>query len=212
MDAEAALSVLGVVRVHLADGRETAPMPLGAPELGEITCWPVVASERVRFAGDIIAVVVPDSEQIAGDAADLLWPEIEPLPTVSITQAGTKPDAPLLFPELGTNVIYERGATLDDVLSSAEVTIEFRVVNQCLAAVPLETSGVLVVTRPDGGLNAWIGSQPAHSYQSGRANILRLDPSLIHIKVPDVGGGFGAKTTLYPEQLILYPSHDHHLS
>jgi len=202
IDVDAALAVPGVVQVYLADDLDVEPMPLGAPGLEEITRRPVIASEHVRFVGDIVAVVVAESERTASDAADLVWADIEPLPVVSTPEAGAEPDAPLLFPELGTNVVYDRGEDDDGVLSDADVIVEFRVVNQRLAAVPLETSGALAAPREDGGLDIWLGSQSAHFHQRAMSTVLRLDPSLIHIKVPDVGGGFGAKIALYPEQAI----------
>ncbi len=202
IDTDAALGVPGVVQVYLAGDLDMAPMPLGAPGLEEVTRRSAIASERVRFAGDIVAVVAADTEQTAKDAADLVWADIEPLASVATPQDGIDPDAPLLFPELGTNVIYDRGEEVDGVLADAEILVEFSVVNQRLAAVPLETSGALAVPRDDGGLNLWLGSQAAHAHQRALAAVLGLDPSLIHVKVPDVGGGFGAKIALYPEQAI----------
>ena len=202
IDTRAALGAPGVVRVYVAGDLEVAPMPLGAPELDEITRRPLIASGRVRFAGDIVAVVVAESDQAARDAADLMWVDIEPLPTVSSPQDGADPDAPLLFPDLGTNVIYDRGEIVEDVLTGADVIVEFSVINQRLAAVPLETSGAVVAPREDGGLDFWLPSQSAHLHQSALSTVLALDPSMIHVKVPDVGGGFGAKIPLYPEQAI----------
>lgn len=202
IDIEAAQVAPGVVKVYLAGDLDMAPMPIGAPGLKEPTRRPAIASDRVRFAGDIVAVVVAESEQAAVDAAELVWAEIEPIRAVSTPEAGADPDAPLLFPELGTNVIYDRGDADDSILAEAEVVIETSVVNQRVAAVPLETSGALASPREDGGLDFWLGSQSAHAHKRGISTVLRLDPSLIHVKVPDVGGGFGAKIALYPEQAL----------
>jgi len=202
IDIDAARVAPGVVKVYLAGDLDMAPMPIGAPGLEESTRRPAIASVRVRFAGDIVAVVVAESEQAAVDAAELVWAEIEPLPAVSTPEAGADPDAPLLFPELGTNVIYDRGDADDSVLADADVVIETSVVNQRVAAIPLETSGALASPREDGGLDFWLGSQSAHGHKRAISTVLRLDPSLIRVKVPDVGGGFGAKIALYPEQAI----------
>ena len=202
IDTAAARDMPGVVRVYLAADLDMEPMPIGAPGLEEVTRRPGIASDRVRFAGDIVAVVVAESERAARDAADLVWADIEPLPTVATPRYGAESDAPLLFPELGTNVIYDRGEVIDDVLGDAEIVVEFSVANQRVAAVPLETSGALAVPRDDGGLNVWLGAQSARAHQRGLATVLGLDPSMIHVKVPDVGGGFGAKIALYPEQAI----------
>ncbi len=202
IDIAAAKDAPGVVRVYVAGDLDMAPMPIGAPELDEITRRPAIASQRVRFAGDIVAVVVAESEQAARDAADLVWVDVEPLPTVPGPEEGADANAPLLFPQLGTNVIYDRGESVDDVLTDAEIVVEFCVVNQRLAAVPLETSGAVVVPRQDGGLHFWLPSQSAHLHQSALSTVLGLDTDLIRVEVPDVGGGFGAKIPLYPEQAI----------
>jgi carbon-monoxide dehydrogenase large subunit len=202
IDIDAACDAPGVVKVYLAGDLDMAPMPVGAPGLDEPTRRPAIASVRVRFAGDIVAVVVAESERAAVDAAELVWAEIEPIPAVSTPEGGADPDAPLLFPELGTNVIYDRGDPDDSVLADADVIIETMVVNQRVAAIPLETSGALAMPREDGGLDFWLGSQSAHFHKRGISTVLRLDPSLVRVQVPDVGGGFGAKIALYPEQAL----------
>jgi len=202
IDIDAARDARGVVKVYLAGDLDMAPMPVGAPGLDESTRRPAIASVRVRFAGDIVAVVVAENERAAVDAAELVWAEIEPIPAVSTPEAGAEPNAPLLFPELGANVIYDRGESDDSVLADADVIIETRVVNQRVAAIPLETSGALASPREDGGLDFWLGSQSAHAHKRAISTVLRLDPSLIRVQVPDVGGGFGAKIALYPEQAL----------
>ena len=202
IEVDEAKTAKGVTAVYLAKDLDVAPMPIGAPKLEEATRRPVIASERVRFVGDIVAVVIAESERTAIDAAELIWADIEPLPTASSPEEAAEPDAPLLFPELGTNVIYDRGEPDDEVLSDAEVVIETKVVNQRIAAIPLETSGAVASPRDDGGLDFWLGSQSAHGHKRALSTVLGLDPSLIRVRVPDVGGGFGAKIALYPEQAL----------
>ena len=202
IDIEAALVSPGVVKVYVAGDLDMEPMPIGAPGLEESTRRPAIAQDRVRFAGDIVAVVVAENEQAGVDAAELVWADIDPLPSLSTPEGGADPKAPLLFPELGTNVIYDRGDVDDDVLNDAHLVIETSVVNPRVAALPLETSGTVASPREDGGLDLWLGSQSAHAHQRGLSTVLRLDPSLIRVRVPDVGGGFGAKIALYPEQAL----------
>ncbi len=202
VDTAAATDMPGVVGVYVAEDLEMAPMPLGAPELDEVTRRPPIASQRVRFVGDIVAVVVAETEREARDAADVVWVDVDPLPTVTTPQEGAEPDAPLLFPELGSNVVYDRGEAVEDVLDGADVVVEFSVVNQRLAAVPLETSGAVAVPRPDGGLDFWLPSQSAHIHRAALSVVLGLDESRLRVRVPDVGGGFGAKIPLYPEHAI----------
>ena len=202
VDTSDARSAPGVVDVYVAGDLDIGLMPVGAPGLGDPTRRPTIATDRVRFVGDIVAVVVAETKQAGVDAADLVWPEIDPLPAVSDPEASAADDAPILFPDLGSNIIYDRGKPDDSVLAGAEVTVETRVVNQRVAAVPLESNGALARPRDDGGVDIQLGSQSAHAHKRSLSTVLGLDSSLVHVKVPDVGGGFGAKIALYPEQAL----------
>lgn len=202
VDIADATEIPGVVAIYRAGDLDMNPMPIGAPDLNDTTRRPAIAAERVRFVGDIVAVVVAESERAAFDAADLVWADIDPLPTVSTPEEGVRPDAPLLFPDLGTNVIYDRGEGVEDVLVEADVVVETTVRNQRVAAVPLEPNGALAVPRDDGGLDLWFGSQSVHGQQRALSIALGTDKSHLHVKAPDIGGGFGAKIALYPEQAL----------
>lgn len=202
VDVADAADAPGVVRVYVAGDLDIDLMPVGAPGLDEATRRHAIATDTVRFVGDILAVVVAEDRRSAFDAADMLWPDIEPLPSVSDPEAAATDGAPVLFPELGSNVIYDRGTRDDHVLADAEVVIETRVVNQRLAAVPLEGNGAIARPRADGGIDVWVGSQSAHAHRRALSAVLGLDASMVHVRVPDVGGGFGAKIALYPEQAL----------
>ncbi|MGH8945645.1 MAG: xanthine dehydrogenase family protein molybdopterin-binding subunit [Acidimicrobiia bacterium] len=202
IDIAAAEMAEGVTKVFLAGDLDVNPLPIGAPGLTETTRRPLIAADRARFVGDIVAVVVADSPQAAADAADLVWVDFEALPAVASTEAGAAAGAPLLFPELGTNLVYDEGEPEDDILSDAEVVVEMRVVNQRLAAVPMEPNGALAIPLEDGDVEVWVGSQSAHGHRRALSTVLGLDASSVHVKVPDIGGGFGAKIPLYPEQAL----------
>ena len=202
VDVSAALEVPGVVRVYRAGDLDIASLPLGAPGAPEQTRRHAMATDRVRFVGDVVAVVVAETHSAAADAAQLVWPEIEPLPAVSEPAAAMAEDAPILFPELGTNVIYDRGHRDDSVLADAEVVVDTTVDNQRLAVVPLESNGAVAIPRDDGGIEFWVGSQSAHGHRRALAGVLGLDEAHVHVKVPDVGGGFGAKIAIAAEQAL----------
>jgi carbon-monoxide dehydrogenase large subunit len=202
VDADDASDFPGVIAVYTAADLEISPMPIGAPGLDQSTRRPAIASERVRFVGDIVAVVVAESSRAAADAAELVWAEIDPLPIVATPEAGANEDAPLLFPDLGTNVLYDRGDPVTDVLDDADVVIEVSVGNQRIAAIPLEANGALAIPADDGGLTFWTGTQSAHGLRRSLSSALGIDSSMIRVRVPDVGGGFGAKISLYPEQAL----------
>lgn len=202
VDATEAESAPGVVAVFRFGDLYIDRMLLGAPGLEEHTRRPALAHNRVRFVGDIVAVVVAESHRAAVDAAELVWPEIDPLPAVSDPESAAETGTPLIFPELGSNVMYDRGEEVPGVLADAEVVVEARVVNQRMAAVPMEPNGAIAVPRDDGGIDFWVGSQSAHGHRRALSAVLGIEPDRVHVKVPDVGGGFGAKIALYPEQAL----------
>lgn len=202
IDIDAARSVDGVVDVYVGGRLGMRPLPVGAPGLDDHTRRDAIAVDRVRFVGDIVAVVVAETKQSAVDAAHLVWPEIEPLSAMTDTEAALAKDAAVIFPELGTNIIYDRGERNESALAAAEVVVTTRVVNQRLAAVPMEPNGAIAIPREDGGLEAWVGSQSAAAHRRGFSAVLGLDPSLVRVRVPDVGGGFGAKIGFYAEQAL----------
>ncbi len=194
----------GVVDVLTAADLELGPMPTDAPGQPEETRRPLIAEDRVRFVGDIVAVVVAGSEVAAIDAADLVWPEIEPLPAVVSPEAALAADAPILFPELGTNRVLSGGTGPGpDPLAGAEVVVHQRIIHQRLAAVPLEPNAAAAVPGPDGTLELWVASQNVFAHRNAISRVLGIDRELLRVRVPDMGGGFGAKISVYPEQALV---------
>src|SRR5262249_18553829 len=111
-----------------------------------------LATDTVRFVGDIVAIVVATSPGAAEDAADLVDVTYEPLPSVVEPEAAAAPDAPLLFPGTGTNVAvdspYSVGAPSDD----ATVNVHQVVHNHRMAVAPMEGNAVVAV--PDAATGA----------------------------------------------------------
>jgi len=180
---------------------EFPPLPGGPrPEL----LRPCLATDRVRFVGDPVAVVVARSEAAAVDAAEQVVVEIAELPAVVDPVAALGSDAPLLFPEHGTNrVRHEEVSTADDPLAGADVVVSLHLVNQRVAAVPIEPNGTLVVPGEDGHLTCWVSSQSPFQVRAGICYALDRRPEQVRVVVPAVGGGFGAKGGIYPEQVVV---------
>ena len=118
---DAARAVPGVAAVFTADDLSLAPMPpagnVETPEAGDLSdTWgrPPLARDRVRFAGEAIAVVVAESLPAGLDAAELVWPDAEPLDTVTDPERALAGDAPVLFPAVGTNVAHAFDHAWDD--------------------------------------------------------------------------------------------------
>ena len=201
VDTEEASTMPGVAAIFTHEDFLDNIMPIDAPKQPESTRRPLI-TDRARFVGDIVAVVVAESPEQARDAADAVWADYEMLESIVDIGAAFEDGAPLLFPELGTNAIYQRGEQIEDLHSEAEVVVSARIVHQRVAAMPLESNNALSIPRADGGLDVWAGTQKVSGHRNAIATALGIDRNLIHVKVPDMGGGFGAKIYCYPEQAL----------
>ncbi len=139
------------------------------------------------------------------DAAESVLVEYDPLPAVVDPVRALEPDAPVLFPEHGSNAAVEYTVATDPgALEDAEVVIRARFVNQRLAPTPMETNGALAVPDPDtGGLTVWLPVQSPFASRKTVARVLGLDESKVRVIAPKVGGGFGAKIPTYAEQVAV---------
>jgi carbon-monoxide dehydrogenase large subunit len=165
----------------------------------------LLASDRVRYVGEPVAVVVTEQANQGEDAADLVVIDYEPLEVLIDIEAAMT-SSTLIYPDAGSNIVVDStvwgmpDVTGDDFFSDCEVVVKGRFVNQRLAPCPLEVRGSAVAW-VDGRLFQWISTQHA---QGVRDQINKSD-STSHVRVitPDVGGGFGAKISAYPEEIVL---------
>lgn len=202
VDTEDAAAMPGVAAIFTHADFAHHLMPIDAPKQPESTRRPLI-TDRARFVGDIVAVVVAESPQQARDAADAVWPEYDLLDPVVDIESAFEDGAPLLFPDLGTNAIYDRGTgQIEDLHSEAEVVVRSRIVHQRVAAMPLEPNNALSIPRSDGGVDVSAGTQQVSGHRNAISTALGIDRDLVHVKVPDMGGGFGAKIYCYPEQVL----------
>jgi len=148
-----------------------------------------------------VAVIAEDRVQ-AADAADLVLVDYEPLPVVVDTEKALV-DEVVLFPEHGTNVVMRFASEREADFSACEVVVEERIVNQRLTAAPIEPRSGAAHWTDDGRLVHYSACQGAHPTKALLAEIYGLDPARVRVIVPDVGGGFGAKSRTYPEELAL---------
>ena len=203
LDTADARGAPGVKAVYTAADFAELRMPADAPDQPDATRRPLI-TDRVRFVGDIVAVVLADSPVAARDGADLVWPEYDLLQSVVDVEEAFRDDAPVLFDDYGTNTIYDRGTDLiEDLHHDADEVVRVRVVHQRLAALPLEPNNALAIPLDDGGVEVWAGTQQVHGLRNDISKALGIDRNLIHAKVPDMGGGFGAKIYTYPEQALV---------
>lgn len=168
---------------------------------------PVMASDRTRFVGEILAAVVADSRYEAEDLADLVTVDAEPLaPVVSIADA-LAPGAPRANDDVPENVFLRRVISVGDLEGTrraADLVYLEQFGNARYTGVPLEPRGVVARYDPDREeLTLWTSTQVPHLLRTGLAGVLGLPERKIRVIAPDVGGGFGVKCNLYPEDAIV---------
>jgi carbon-monoxide dehydrogenase large subunit len=164
---------------------------------------PLVARDVVRFAGDIVALVVSEDRASGLDAAELVLVDYDPLPAALSIEEAVK-DEVLLFPEVGSNVANRSGVDEfdDGLFDGCDVVVAGVLVSQRLVAAPLEPRSAAAVVGDDGRLTLWATSQTPHTGKMVVAGLLGLDPGDVRVVSPDVGGGFGAKM-VEPEAVLV---------
>lgn len=166
---------------------------------------PVVAVDRVRFVGECVALVVAETQATAHDAIGLIDVNYEVLPAVVDEEAAIKPDAPQLHDNVPNNVttLYKiGGGNYKKAASEADQIINLRIVNNRLIPTCLETRSILAEPNADGTLTLNIQSQVPHMHRRWIADAVGISEHKLRIVAPDIGGGFGAKMHLYPEELL----------
>ncbi len=202
LDVADAAAAPGVVGVFTAEDLALEPI-LGFAMLPPTLARPPLATDRVRFVGEALAVVVAEQRAQAVDAAEAVIADIEPLPAVVDPEAALAEDAPVIIEAHGSNVAMTFDVPADpDLFADAEVVVRGRFENQRLAAVPMEPNGIVAV--PDGdGLHCWVPTQAPHGVRDGLCAALGLGPEQVRVTAPAVGGGFGAKAGMYPEYAVV---------
>jgi carbon-monoxide dehydrogenase large subunit len=189
-------------RVLTSADVDLGPLAPHFPGIESRMARPPVARDVVRFAGEIVAVVLTDSRDAGIDAAELVFVDYEPLPVV-VDPASSLSGGTLLYPELGTNVCAHLAVGADqDLFSSCAVVVSGRVVSQRMAPSPLEPRSSSALVDEEGRLHVRLSTQTPHSDRDGLAAALGLDPSGVRVVGQDVGGGFGAKTLSTEDILI----------
>jgi carbon-monoxide dehydrogenase large subunit len=173
----------------------------------------LLAIDRVRHVGDPIALVVAESTQRAKDAADLIEADYEPLPAVAEAYAATQPGAPQVWADVRNNVCFDIAlgdrAAVDAAFARAKHVTRLELVNNRLVANPLEPRAAVADYDPATGRSTlYTPTQGPHLIRSQIAGqILKLDPRELRVVSGNVGGGFGMKIFLHPEQpLVVWAS------
>jgi aerobic carbon-monoxide dehydrogenase large subunit len=210
VDVEAARSVPGVVSV--LTGRDMADLVgrlssfYEVPALRKIE-FDAMARDKVRFCGDMVAMVVAESRYAAEDGCDQIDAEYDVLPTIASAEQGARADAALVFDDLGTNVVFDDSASFGNIeaafgQASHIVSRTFRQHRQ--SPCPMETRGGIATFDPYTQELAYHAStQSAHSLRRAIALFLGHPLQLTRVTAGDNGGSFGEKFTMTREDLCV---------
>ncbi|MBI4347220.1 MAG: xanthine dehydrogenase family protein [Elusimicrobia bacterium] len=168
---------------------------------------PVLARDKVRFVGEAVALVVAESRYAAADAVDAVAVDYEPLAPVVDAATAMAAEAPLLHEEAGTNVLYRHHLESPGVAAAfenADLVLTAAFETPRATGVPIEPRGcVAEFDRATERLTLWSSTQVPHILRTVLAELLEMDESRIRVAAPDVGGGFGVKGQLYPEEVAV---------
>ena len=168
---------------------------------------PLLAWDKVRHVGEAVAVIVAENHYLAEDAVDLAVVDYEFLPPVVDPEAALHPDAAVLHEQNGTNLLAEFSVAKGDVaklFGSLPRTLKRRFYHHRYGAIPMECRGVAAAydARTD-AVTIWSSTQVVHWVRREAALTLGLPEARVRCLALDVGGGFGVKGHVYPEDLIL---------
>ena len=209
VDGSRALEMPGVVAV--LDGAEISGMgrnlvaDYDIPDY-KVTEWPLMTPDRARFVGDTVAVVLAESPYVAEDALERVEIEYEVLDPLIGLEAALAPDAPLVHPEIGDNVPFRKTYRSDGFEAAWKAagrvfSTEFR--SSRIACVSLEPRGALAVyDRGRGHLTFYASTQVPHLLRTALSEHLDWPETGIRVVTVDVGGGFGMKAHIYPEEVV----------
>ena len=210
LDVSPALALAGVE--HILTGADvralSAPLTVlrpvpGAPELP----YYALAGERAIHEGQPVVSVVATSRALAEDALELIDIDYEPLPHVTDTLQALAEDAPVLHPGvLDSNLLArheDRAGVPEERMAEADIVVGERFRINRVTAMAMEGRGVVARWRP-GARQLWVyaSTQTPHLLRHQLAESLRLDEGCIRVAASDVGGGFGQKLGIYPEDLL----------
>ncbi|HZA50873.1 MAG TPA: molybdopterin cofactor-binding domain-containing protein, partial [Myxococcaceae bacterium] len=167
-----------------------------------------LAVDRVRYVGDAVAVVIAHTPYLARDAAALVEVDYEPLPAVVNGARAIEPGAPAVHDEAPDNVCFQWSLGDKDkteaAFRGAKHVVKQRFVNHRLIPTAIEPRAALASASVTGDVTLWVTSQNPHVHRLlMSAFILGMPEHKLRVISPDVGGGFGSKIFVYPEECVV---------
>ncbi len=216
IDKSEALTMPGVVDVLTAEDLGVAPFH-GFMVLNEACARPPLATDKVRFVGEPVAVVIAASDAEALDAAGAVVVDYDPLPAAVDLLGAVADGAPLQFEQIGTNVVAGMGGPADDGLTGAAHVVRAQLENQRIAVVPMEGNAIAAVPGGCGAgsvyddyrMTVYVSTQMPHGFARTASAILGYEPEDLRVVAPHVGGGFGAKAGATAEHVCVIAAARH---
>ncbi len=200
IDVSEAARQPGVIAVLTASDLGVAPFH-GFMVLNQACARPPLATDKVRFVGEPVAMVVAETEAQAEDAAESVVVEYDPLPAAAEMEAAVADGAPLQFEELGTNVVAGMAGAGDPLEGAARV-VRARLENQRVAVMPMEGDAIAAIPGREGDeypMTVYVSTQMPHGFARSVGKVLGFGPDEVRVIAPHVGGGFGAKAGIAAE-------------
>ena len=223
LDVSKAQKMPGVVAVYTGKDIEgkIPPLPCAAqtPEGNHwlagvklnVPAYTALATDKVAFVGHSIAAVVASDPYSAQDALDAIKVDFEDLPVVVDPEKAADPSSPVIHKEIGNNIVFhvpggptpEMVEETEKLFKSADHTASFKIGNQRLIPMAMEPrAGVADYDIGKDSVTLWTSSQIPHWVRTFVAMMLGLSESRVRVIAPDVGGGFGSKLNVYPEEYM----------
>jgi carbon-monoxide dehydrogenase large subunit len=164
-----------------------------------------LARDRVRYVGEPVVAIAAETRAAAEDAAERVRVTYAPLPALLDAASAVAPGAPLIHPELGDNVIYETrlgGGDAEAALAAAPRIWRRSFTTGRHTGVPIEPRALVAEFEPaTRALTVWMSTQVPHMMQAVLADLFGLPEHRVRVVAPDVGGSFGIKIHVYPDDL-----------
>jgi carbon-monoxide dehydrogenase large subunit len=208
IDASPARSMPGVIAVWTADDLPEVARGMGdrGPADMQYRGRPILNRDEVNYAGEAFAVVVAEGAYQALDAAEQVMPDFESLPGIADVTNAINPDAPAVHSEMTGNVARKTSISYGDITGafagdSINATVRLTAARIAGAAMEPRT----VTAAPDaetGGVKVWTSTQNVYGVRAAIASTLSLDEEKVRVLAEDVGGGFGAKGSVFAEEIL----------
>ena len=211
IDASAAKNAPGVTAVYtgadIGDALKPVPCAWLLPNANlRIATYRAIATDTVRYVGDVVAVVVAESSYQAHDALELIEVDYAPLPCTLEPQAAMQAGAPQIHADVPNNEAFSwsvSGGDVDAAFRNADVIVKERIVQQRLIPTAMEPRAMLAQwSAASGELTLWNTTQNPHIVRFLCSVVTGVPEDKLRVVAPEVGGGFGSKIAAYPADFI----------